>query len=240
MKDTNEEIVVVPTAGKKRSRAQKVDFPTDGILNIVVHIISVNATMQYIKSQRNTSYTLEYASSILNNVNDVDPSLNASLPTITARELHKIVVNFFAHRALKTVDYIANSRGIEVSLLGDGTADFNFSTSSPLFYGQKKRVSLVTDPEEILTVSATVYGNKGSNQSCYSPWTIEAGLLKVSGLPCPLPSVCLGMQIKLATFLSDSQDESITCASLLDIGCTDLVSFIQECDTHNPGTALTR
>lgn len=205
MKGSDEEIVVIqPTVGKKRSRAQKIEFPTDCTLTIIVHIITVNPSLQYVKSQRSTTHTLEYASSILNNIDNDDPSNNISQPTITASQLHKIIVNFFASRASKTVDYIAKSRGIETSLIGDSRADFNFSTSGPLFYCQKKRVSLVTNPADELLVTATCYGYEGSNQSYYSPWTIEAGLFKVSGTPAPLPSICLGMQIKLSTILSDS------------------------------------
>ena len=100
MKGSDEEIVVIPPANeRKRSRAQPVEFPTDCILTITVHIITVNPTLQYIKSQRSTSYTVEYASSILNNIDNDDPSNNASHPTITASELQKIIVNFFASRA---------------------------------------------------------------------------------------------------------------------------------------------
>ena len=96
MKGSDDEIEVLPSQiGKKRSRAQKVEFPSDGILNIVVHIITVNPQLQYVKSQKSTSYILEYASSILDNVDDEDPSLNIESPTIVASNLHKIIVNFF-------------------------------------------------------------------------------------------------------------------------------------------------
>lgn len=241
MKGSDEEIVVIPPANaKKRSRAQTVEFPTDCILTITVHIITVNPSLQYIKSQRNTSYTVEYASSILNNTDIDDPSNNVSHPTITASELQKIIVNFFASRAAQTMDYIAKCRGIETSLIGDSRADFNYSTSGPLFCCQKKRVSLITNPDEELPVTATSYGYKGSSQSYYSPWTIEAGLLKVSGIPTLLPSICLGMQIKLAALLSDCDDVTVTCTTLLDIGCTNLVTFIRECDSHNPGTSVSK
>ena len=241
MKGSDEEIVVIPPANeRKRSRAQPVEFPTDCILTITVHIITVNPTLQYIKSQRNTSYTVEYASSILNNIDNDDPSNNAFHPTVIASELQKIIVNFFASRATQTVDYIAKSRGIETSLIGDSRADFNYSTSGPLFYCQKKRVTLITNPNEELSVTATSYGYKGSSQSYYSPWTIEAGLLKVSGTPALLPSICLGMQIKLAILLADCDDVTVTSTSLLDIGCTNLVTFIKECDSHGPGTSVSR
>ena len=113
MKGSDDEIEVIPSqVGKKRSRAQKVEFPSDGILNIVVHIITVNPQLQYVKSQKSIAYLVEYASSILDNVDDEDPNLNVESPTIVAPKLHKIVVNFFARRALATVDRIVQSRGL--------------------------------------------------------------------------------------------------------------------------------
>lgn len=239
MKCSDENIVVIPPViAKRRSRAQAVDFPSDCDRTIIVHIITVNPTLQYVKSQRNTSYKLEYASSIFNNMVCDDPMNNISPATIKSSELQKIVVNFFTSRANGTVKNIEESGGF------DSRADFNYSTSGPSFNQQKKRVSLITslitNPNEQLVATATNCGYKGSSQSYYSPWTIEAGLLRVSGTPSILPSICLEMQIKLANLLSDSNDVTITSSTLLDIGSTNLVTFIREADSHGPGASVSR
>jgi hypothetical protein len=122
------------------------------------------------------------------------------------------------------VDRIVQLRSLDTTLLADGRADFNYSTSGPLFHCQKKRVTLIINPDDKLSVSSTVYGHKGFNQSVYSPWTTETGLLRVSGTPFPTPSICLGMQIKLSDCLADTEDSSITCYTQLDIGQTNLVA----------------
>lgn len=92
----DEEVQIVTAASNKRSRCQKIEYPDDGILKITVHMIGINGSQEYTKSQRSTSHTLEYASSILNDVDDNDPSANILPPSIRALDLHIIVINFSA------------------------------------------------------------------------------------------------------------------------------------------------
>ena len=86
-----DEDVQIVTVNNKRSRCQKMDFPVDGSFKITVHVIGINQNQEYTKCQRSTQHILEYASSILSDINDNDPSQNVLPPTIRAEELHKIV-----------------------------------------------------------------------------------------------------------------------------------------------------
>ena len=110
-------------------------------------MICINASQEYTKSQRSTSHTLEYASSILNDVDDNDPSANILPPSICALDLHKIVINFFSQNAVASIDEFIKV-GQQRGLIGDGQADFNYCTSGPFSLCQKKRVTLITDPAQ--------------------------------------------------------------------------------------------
>ena len=133
-----DEDVQIVTVNNERSRCQKIDFPVDASFKITVHVIGINQNQEYTKCQRSTQHILEYASSILIDINDNDPSQN---PTIRAEELHKIVIT---SQSINEIILIGQQKG----LIGDGEADFNYCTSGPLFLLQKKRVTLVTDPSQ--------------------------------------------------------------------------------------------
>ena len=139
------EDVEIVAVRNKRTRYQKIDFPTDGILKITVQLIGINPSQEYVRTQRSTEHTLEYASSVLDNVNDISPSLNSTLPIIRAEELHKLIVNFFSSNASSNINLIANMDH-QKGFIDDAHAEFNYRTFGPLVICQKKRVSLVTDP----------------------------------------------------------------------------------------------
>ena len=232
-----DEDVQIVTVSNKRSRCQKIDFPVDGSFKITVHVIGINQNQEYTKCQRSTQHILEYASSILSDINDNDPSQNVLPPTIRAEELHKIVINFFAQNAGASINEII-LMGQQKGLIGDGQADFNYCTSGPLFLLQKKRVTLITDPSQEIPVNATSYGVRTSSPSLYSPWSIDVGLLKIYGKPMFLPSIYLGLQVKLSEVLSDPDEVEITCRTLFDFGDSDIISLIKDSDGHSPGTAV--
>ena len=232
----DEEVQIVTAASNKRSRCQKIEYPEDGILKITVHMIGINASQEYTKSQRSTSYTLEYASLILSDVDDNDLSANILPPSIRALDLHKIVINFFSQNAIASIDAISKV-GQQRGLIGDGQADFNYCTSGPFFLCQKKRVTLITDPAQQIPVNASSYGVRTSSPSLYSPWSVDVGLLKVYGIPALLPSTCLGLQLKLANIMSNPDELEITCTNLFDFGDSDIISLIKDSDSYSPGTA---
>ena len=181
---------------------------------------------------------MEYASSLLDNVNVTDPNCNTTHPTILASKLHSVVVNFFSQKASKEINNISRL-GQQTTLMGDGQADYNYCTSGPLFLIQKKRVTLITDsdydvPDYDVPVNGTVYGNRSSQPTVFSPWSVDVGLLKFSGMP----SICLGLQVRLSSALTDPDENEVSCKTLFDFGDADIPSIIKDCDSSSTGTAL--
>lgn len=198
--ESDDVVVIAPKRRKKGEEEAKP--PTDGILTIAIHIISISpVTSNFSKTLRNVSFEVKDAARFLSEIDPVDASNNLVLPKIGAEILHRLVISYFGEKAQDALYKI--STGLEPRLMSkaQNTTNpqynvslifqvefinaykctrwllfrFQYCTSGPLFYIHKG-VTSVVDIDELLEVKAKKFSNK---QIYIAPWHIDVGLLQV-------------------------------------------------------------
>lgn len=111
----NDDVVVLPKK-KPRGSADENIPPSDGILFITVHIVSVNATASsFSKTKRNITFEVANAARFLSNFNTEDPYKNVELPKISASMVHEMVIDYFGESASNFLEKVQS--GAEPRLL---------------------------------------------------------------------------------------------------------------------------
>lgn len=160
---------------KKRSNTV-LNAPEDGPLNITIHVIVLKGgTASFTKSRFSKEICIPDA---LKYLSDGD----SESPSISAGDLHGLIVKQFAELANDTITKIQSGDGeiTEHSLIGNAHADYKFNLSGP-FFSVTDCVSLLCSSSTSISVNSTPYGKSKYSKASYgAPFYTAAGLIVVS------------------------------------------------------------
>lgn len=177
---SEEEVDLNPISSRvevKKRKARPVEVPPeDGPLNITIHVIVLKGgTDSFTKSRFNKEILIPDALKYLSEG-------SSESPTMSAGDLHGLVVKYFGELADETIAKIQSGDGeiTEHSLIGNAHADFKFNLSGP-FFSVHDSVSLICSASAPIVVNSTSYGkSRYSNATYGGPFYTAAGLILVS------------------------------------------------------------
>ena len=122
------DVQVLPA--QKKIRVETLKPPADGILNITVHIISINhSNTAFSKTKKSISFEVENAGSFFVNFDMIDHTKNIALANIRASSIHSIVISHFGSIATDVIGRVQGGQEprLLTSLQNSTNPHFNVS-----------------------------------------------------------------------------------------------------------------